>query len=164
VKPGIRPLASAPGYGVSADGQAWSVRQSVSGEWKPLRTSVDAQGYARVSVYVGGRVRRLKVHRLVAESFIGPIPAGFTVNHKSAVKTENAASNLEIVTQGENVRHAHRLGLIPAIPNPNASKTHCPAGHLYSEANTYTYRGMRMCRTCGSNRKRAARASKEVAK
>jgi hypothetical protein len=32
----------------------------------------------------------------------------------------------------------------------NARKTHCPAGHLYDEANTYVDRdGRRHCRTCG---------------
>lgn len=31
---------------------------------------------------------------------------------------------------------------------PNSSKTHCPAGHEYSETNTYVYPGMRRCRIC----------------
>jgi transposase-like protein len=38
----------------------------------------------------------------------------------------------------------------------NSKKTHCPQGHLYSEENTYTYRGARYCKKCQyeTNKKR----------
>lgn len=51
------------------------------------------------------------VHRLVAEAFI-PNPDGLPeVNHKDCNKQNNAISNLEWCTRGENLRHAWKHGL-----------------------------------------------------
>jgi len=54
------------------------------------------------------------VHRLVAEAFVGPRPAGFVVNHKNGTKTDNRPENLEWVTRSENQDHALRTGLSSA--------------------------------------------------
>jgi len=51
------------------------------------------------------------VHRMVWESAHGPIPDGLTVNHVNGVKTDNRLANLELLTPGENVSHAHQIGL-----------------------------------------------------
>jgi hypothetical protein len=39
----------------------------------------------------------------------------------------------------------------------NAAKTHCPGGHPYDSANTYSYRGGRQCRACHAIRERGRR-------
>jgi predicted XRE-type DNA-binding protein len=62
------------------------------------------------SVQLSNR-RRVTVHKLVAEAFIGPRPDGCQVNHKNGIKTDNRVENLEYVTRSENMKHAHRLGL-----------------------------------------------------
>lgn len=51
------------------------------------------------------------IHRIVAACFIGSIPVGYEVNHINGIKTDNRASNLEIVTKSENTKHAYRTGL-----------------------------------------------------
>jgi hypothetical protein len=61
-----------------------------------------------------------QVHRLVAETFIGPIPPLYVVNHKDGNKSNNSTENLEIVTQMENMRHARRTGLIQYRPGRSA--------------------------------------------
>ena len=76
------------------------------------RVSLDKDGYARVSLpKASGQVTR-GVHQLVAEAFWGPKPSPLhEPNHKDGVKTNNAASNLEWLTGGDNTRHAERTGL-----------------------------------------------------
>ena len=51
------------------------------------------------------------VHRLVAEAFCGAIPKGYTVNHKDGNILNNSASNLEIISNAENIRHAQENAL-----------------------------------------------------
>ena len=55
--------------------------------------------------------KKFKVHRLVAEAFIGERPENLDVNHKDGNKTNNHADNLEYITRSENLKHAFRLGL-----------------------------------------------------
>ena len=52
------------------------------------------------------------VHRLVMMTF-EPIENAeqFQVNHKNGIKTDNRYSNLEWVTQEENMKHAYQIGL-----------------------------------------------------
>lgn len=47
------------------------------------------------------------VHRLIAETFIGPPPfEGATVNHKDYDKANNRMENLEWISQSDNVKHS----------------------------------------------------------
>src|SRR6185312_8119014 len=41
----------------------------------------------------------------------GPIPDGMEVNHKNGNKQDNRACNLELVTSGDNQRHAYRINI-----------------------------------------------------
>jgi hypothetical protein len=50
-----------------------------------------------------------KVHRLVALAFVSPVEGKPHVNHKDGDTFNNAASNLEWVTQQENVVHAFQV-------------------------------------------------------
>lgn len=76
------------------------------------KVQVNPFGYERVSLTgFDQKLRPYWVHRLVAEAFVGPRPAGMQVNHKDGIKRNNAADNLEYCTPGENIRHAVRAGL-----------------------------------------------------
>lgn len=68
-------------------------------------------GYLSFNVW-DGKYMTLFPHRLAAAAFLGPKPDGFQVNHKNGDKSDNRVENLEYVTPSQNVRHAHRLGLI----------------------------------------------------
>lgn len=57
--------------------------------------------YLRVSIR--GTVRKkVRVHKMVAEAFLGPCPLGYEINHIDEVKTNNSALNLEYRTPHEN--------------------------------------------------------------
>ena len=47
------------------------------------------------------------VHRLVHESFHGPITEGYEINHIDSNRQNNCLNNLELVTHSENVQHSH---------------------------------------------------------
>jgi HNH endonuclease len=103
------------------------------------------------TVWLDGRTRR--VHRVVYEMFAGPIPAGLVLDHLCRNPPCCNVAHLEPVTHKENILR----GTGP--PAANATKTHCPAGHPYDEANTFwRSNGARLCRIChreGIHRRRA---------
>lgn len=79
-------------------------------------------GYLHVDLSIGDQKTRFLIHRLVATAFIGPRPSdSHEVNHRDAVKTNNAATNLEWLTRQENIAHAGELGLYGGRPLPGSS-------------------------------------------
>lgn len=104
-------------YQVSNLGRVRSRDRTSPNRWGPLlrrgkilRAPLDAFGYPLVCLRVNSKAYTKKVHRLVAEAFLGEKP-GMTVNHKDGDKTNNAVSNLEWVSHSENMAHAVRLNL-----------------------------------------------------
>jgi len=67
-----------------------------------LKPSPDVKGYLRVSLCKDGTQRVGKVHRLVAEVFLGPCPDGLVVAHGPKGKQDNSVGNLSYKTQSEN--------------------------------------------------------------
>lgn len=70
--------------------------------------------YPSVSLIYGGKRHQMNIHRLVAEAFL-PIEKGKSyVNHIDGDKHNNRLSNLEWVTNSENLMHGYRvLGRTP---------------------------------------------------
>ena len=61
-------------------------------------------GYLSVALKVKNKSVNRRVHRLVAEAFIGPCPSSdHVVNHINHNKLDNRLENLEWVTQSENM-------------------------------------------------------------
>lgn len=80
---------------------------------KLLLLSLDTPGYYKIDLKEKPRRERMYVHQAVARAFIGKCPKGSVVNHKDANKINNKPSNLEYMTQGENLAHAKKLRLFP---------------------------------------------------
>ena len=72
--------------------------------------SHDRHGYAAVTLWIDGVSEKFKVHRLVAEVFLGPAAPDMTVNHKDHDKRNNHVNNLEWVTQSDNTKAAWAAG------------------------------------------------------
>lgn len=74
-----------------------------------LKPVANSKGYSRVTLIDrSGNKKKHFVHRLVATAFCLPKAGCNTVNHKDSNPLNNNASNLEWVTQSENIRHAVR--------------------------------------------------------
>jgi hypothetical protein len=68
----------------------------------------------RVGIYKERKDLSIRVHELIAETFLGEKPYEDTeINHKDGVKSNNKLSNLEYTTPKENTQHALHLGLLP---------------------------------------------------
>jgi len=117
-----RGVIDCPNYEVSNLGR---VRNRTTGQ--VLSTALASGGYPSVQLYRNHRRKTLKTGLLVAESFIGPRPGLpgqerlFTLNHIDGDKLNNALSNLEWVTQRENMRHAFRIGLASNVGEKNSN-------------------------------------------
>jgi HNH endonuclease len=110
-------------------------------EWSgSLRT-----GYGKFRGKDGGTT---SAHRVVWETFVGPIPEGMDLDHLCRNRKCVNPDHLEPVTRRENLRRGSN-GVL---------KTHCKNGHEYTEENTiwrkadpgnrHRPNGSRGCRTC----------------
>ena len=117
-------------------------------------------GYVNNSGYGLFRVsttRRTTAHRMAYESFVGPIPTGYEVDH--AVCSNRICVNpnhLEAVTLTVN---RERRVLPRGSSHYKGSRTECVHGHPYDAENTYVAaNGQRVCRTCKREATRRRRA------
>lgn len=69
-------------------------------------------GYPYIGLTRNRTTKQFALHTIVAAMFIGPRPKGCDVNHIDGNKLNARASNLEYATRSENMRHAHRMGLV----------------------------------------------------
>ena len=108
-------------YEVSNDGLMRNKRPR-SDRPELLKGSPDKDGYIRYALRANGKTWNRISHRIVWESFVGPIPLGMQINHKNGVKNDNRLENLEVMTPSQNVLHSFRvLGKKPCInPSPGS--------------------------------------------
>lgn len=96
-----RPFPNFPDYSISDCGLVKTKNGRIS------NGGADKNGYR--TFHIGAIRKTFKIHRLVAEIFIGPIPEGMQINHKNGIKHDNRVENLEIVTPSENLKHSFRV-------------------------------------------------------
>lgn len=99
-----RALVDYPGYSVSETGVVIGKRVL------EVKQAPDKRGYPKVCIWVGGKAKRVFVHRLVALAWVpNPNPGELTqVNHIDEVKTNNHKSNLEWCDSKQNNNHGTR--------------------------------------------------------
>jgi hypothetical protein len=87
------------------------VSKSTNGCWIYTGT-LDKDGYATFSMHgVGTR----RVHRLMYEAKVGPIPDGMEIDHLCRVRNCVNPKHLEAVTRRENSLRSEMLGLLAAL-------------------------------------------------
>jgi len=95
----FRPISGFPGYRVGDDGSVWTIRNRRN--WRRMKTQVSKRGYHRIVLNPG--CRRLLVHRLVLEAFVGPCPDGMECLHgPDPNPANNSLKNLRWGTRKEN--------------------------------------------------------------
>ena len=91
-----------PLYKVNSHGDVMSLHR---GE-KKLKIRDNGNGYKIVTLSKNGVRKNKYIHRLVAECFVPRVEGKNVVNHKDFNTSNNAADNLEWVTQRENVHYS----------------------------------------------------------
>lgn len=76
-----------------------------------IKKQRNSKGYNVVSIKYNNIKKTLKVHRLVALSFIPNPDKKPQINHINGIKKDNRVENLEWSTGSENVQHAFDIGL-----------------------------------------------------
>lgn len=95
-------------YTIDTDGNIYSHKRKKVHKLKPQRASQSKKGYYQVRLfpkhepYNKGYLNY--VHRLVYETFVGPIPEGFEIDHIDADTTNNKLENLQILTRKGNMK------------------------------------------------------------
>lgn len=137
-------------YRVSDQGEVWSCRKNRALGLEKLRG-----GYRRVLLVArDGSRRRELLHRTVLRTFVGPCPEGLVVRHLDGNPENNRIDNLKYGTVSENCLDSVAHGTHNVA---GKSKTHCPRGHEYNEANTYIRPNNpkdKRCRECARARNR----------
>lgn len=113
-----------------------------------LWTGAASNGYGEF--WYDGERRKQKAYRVAYEWARGPVPTGLELDHLCEVRECVNPAHLEAVPHRVNTLRGN------TVAAKNALKTHCPAGHEYSEENTYQYSdGRRQCRICRRASQRA---------
>ena len=100
-------------YQVSDQGRMKSTHRRHGPTGRILKANPDIRcGHPLVHLRNKGKLRTVRVHRLVLEAFVGPCPAGHEACHWDDVPSNNKVSNLRWGTRKENKADAKRNGRI----------------------------------------------------
>lgn len=95
-------------YLCNEQGEIYSLKRN-----KIMKTHNDKDGYKQLRLTIEkGKAITVKVHRLIAQTFIPNQENKPCVNHKNGNKKDNTVTNLEWCTTKENNTHARQTGLL----------------------------------------------------
>ena len=103
-------------YKVDKEGNIYSNK---SGDWKPRKPWKSKGGYLYIELCKNGVKYRKSIHQIVAETYCEGWFEGAVINHKDSNKENNKVSNLEWVTQKENVHQTYKNSKYGATRNFN---------------------------------------------
>lgn len=105
-----RPINEFPTYWINKNGMA------VNKTTNKILTPCERNGYLRLNIRWEGKSYRRSLHRVVYETFVGPIPERKVIDHIDGDRANNSLSNLRLVTQSENMYNAMANGHSGQIP------------------------------------------------
>lgn len=86
-------------FDIREDGTVWRYMKTRKA-WKQIGTYTNGLGYYTFSY----RDSKIRVHRIVYARWVGGLKKGFVVDHIDGDSTNNAAGNLQQISQCQNVR------------------------------------------------------------
>ena len=93
-------------YEASSTGYIKTFNWKGSAQTRIMKPALDGSGYLRTMlIRDDGITHTIKVHRIIAQTFIENPKNKAEVNHKNGIKSDNNVSNLEWLTHAENVQH-----------------------------------------------------------
>lgn len=106
------PISGLSGYEISKSGKIRDIKTK-----RPKKISINAQGYP----VIWANNREYKLHRVVAETYIGNTD-GKIVHHRDENKKNPSASNLIICTRAEHGKYHSCLGIGKLVPKAEPKK------------------------------------------
>lgn len=122
-----------PGYCVGSDGSVWSCRKRrkrssaggfvwvVGDGWRRMKLSQRA-GYPVVEICNNKTRRRVYVHRLILESFVGPCPDGMESCHNDSKRDNCTLENLRWDTRAANIQDMRDANNVKRGESSNLSR------------------------------------------
>lgn len=119
-----------PEYSVGCDGTIWSNKENKRRCRNPIRKlkGFIHNGYRYIDLVDKNRHKRYSVHYLVAKYFVPGYFRGAVVNHIDGNGLNNDFSNLEWITQKENVRKSYTTSGINQTRNYKIYRLVSPTG------------------------------------
>lgn len=94
-------------YEASSEGEIKTFNWKGSGSERIMKPAMDNGGYLRTMLKRDdGIIHTIKVHRIIAKTFILNPFNKPEVNHKNSIRSDNRIINLEWVNHRENVKHS----------------------------------------------------------
>lgn len=90
-----KPLRNFPSYNGSSEGRIMNIRTQ-----RILKPTINEKGYYQVCLRKNNVQYSVRVHRVIAETFLGENP-GMDVRHKDDDRLNNNMDNLEWCTRSE---------------------------------------------------------------
>lgn len=114
-------------------------------------------GYGQISVgsRADGTFRLERVHRVVYEALVGPIPDGHHLHHRCGRRDCVRLMHLEVLRADAHAQEHAADGTFANNGEHNRIKRHCPAGHPYEQEATPGLK--RGCQICATDRMREKR-------
>lgn len=89
-------------YYLSDSGQAKNIKTG-----NILKGKITKNGYIEWCFIIQGKKKSLLAHRIIYETFIGPLDKNLVINHKNGNKQDNSIQNLEQITHSKNIIHSY---------------------------------------------------------
>lgn len=140
-------------YQVSNYGKVKSLNYRRTGEDKLLKLQNDKDGYLVVNLSKNGKLKNVKVHRLVALTFIKNTNNYKIINHKDENKHNNNYNNLEWCTQSYNNLYGTHISKI--TKKIICMETKEVFFSIKEAANKYKINGSDICSCCKKRLKTA---------